>query len=678
MRTIILSILLVSVTLSNAQTKEQQNLFKLAKTEYNQLRYSYAIPLLKEFVKNNKNNAEALSLLANSYSIVNQYDSAIKYYSLAKTAGADVKNKLAEAVASTSDYDKAIKMYAGLEKSSINNARQLGFKNIGKFKNDSLDFNIKYLAINTPFNEFAVLPYNGGIVFESNRATKIKSSNEFGWDGTAFTGLFYSNNLSTSQEIAQVKWLEKTKNMALSELTAQTANDNATASRRYDFKTISYDNNGVVYFNEALNSKYNAGAICFTADSSTAYFTRNQNKSKGIYLLEIWSAKKQDGKWSNFTKLSFNNNSASYFHPALSKDEKRLYFTSDQEGGMGGTDIYYANLDLVGNWSSPVNMGAIINTAGNEMYPTVSESNLYFSSNGHPGLGGLDIYQVVMNKNEIATVQNLGYPLNSAADDMSFTKIGKSGYFSSNRYGSDDIFAFDFDIVMIPITGKVNLSNQSNAPIKVNLYAVNGGVVAYPALQTTIVDANGNYSFRVRPNRDYQIEAIESVAGNKVVASINSNNYIKKGNGYQKDISPIVIAIPEPVIVKEKPTFKNIIDSLKAISADFEILHHDFDMVRIEKSHKQIYNRLIAKIKQTKGGRIVVVSAADCKGTETYNEKLSARRATYITKLISPFSKKNTVVSLHVGENILAEPCEESDNKDKQLENRYTYVFIQK
>ena len=129
-------------------------------------------------------------------------------------------------------------------------------------------------------------------------------------------------------------------------------------------------------------------------------------------------------------------------------------------------------------------------------------------------------------------------------------------------------------------------------------------------------------------------------------------------------------------ILELNKTFNNIIDSLISLTNDFVILHHDFDKVTLEKSHNGEFNKLMARIKKMKGVQIVVLSAADCKGTDEYNEKLSARRSAFISKQVIAASKKNKVTSLHVGEQILAEPCDETADKNKQLENRYTYVFI--
>ncbi len=671
MRTVILTSILFCFCLNLKAQTQSEKFLKMATKEYNELRYAYAIPLFKASLKDNSRNPFALNSLASAYRINNQYDSAIKYFELAKSSGANVANNLSELYANKGAYEMATK-----DKSiyRFNEARYKGFENTNQFKIDSLDYILHYLKINTAFNENAVATLNGSLVFESNRANTIKGSNEFGWDASAFSKLYKTDKIEIASwdSIVPLKWTEKTITAALSDLTATTSNDNTTFTKKYDFKNLQYDDHGVVLFDKQLNSKFNAGAISFTADSSIAYFTRNLVNTNKIHQLEIWSATKSSDSWTNLTRLNFNNKDASYSHPAISKDGNTLYLISDQMGGQGGTDIYYTKKDASGQWGSLVNAGAIVNTSANELYPSFSEGELYFSSNGHPGLGGLDIYKAIFTNGKITSIENIGYPVNSNMDDMSYSKIGSKGYFVSNRYGSDDILSFDYKLVKILLKGKVELSDGSKPIIKVNLYNTTNTL-----LESVNTDLNGYYSLYVRPNRVFQIQAIEP-KGNMANASIDSKSYSGNSSiGYSKSLNTIVInmpALPPPVV--EKVTFNNIIDSLKSLTDDYVIFHHDFDKVTLERSHRSSYKKLLSKARKLKGAKIVIVSAADCKGTDEYNEKLSARRATYLTKNIQSIARKNEYVSMHVGERILAEPCDEKASKEKQLENRYSYVFI--
>lgn len=671
MRTVILTSILFCFGFSvSAQTKNEK-LIKMATNEYKNLRYAYAIPLFKACLKDDPKNTFTLSSLANSYKVNNQYDSAIKYFEMAKSAGASIGYNLTELYANKGAYGNALK-----DKSvySYNEARYKGFENIDQFKVDSLDYTLQYLKINTPFNENAVVHYNNSIIFESNRANSIRGKNEFGWDASAYSKLYKSNNVSIANwdSVKTTEWIEKTPTAALSDLTAATSNDNPTFSKKYDFKNIQFDKEGVELFDKELSNRYNIGAISFTKDSTTAYFTKNLVNTNKVHQLEIWSATKIAGSWTDLTKLAFNNKDASYAHPAISADGNTLYLISDQVGGLGGTDIYYTKKDANGQWGSLINAGTIVNTRFNELYPIISEGDLYFSSNGHAGVGGLDIYKAIMTNGKISSIENIGYPVNSSMDDMSYSKQGFKGYFVSNRYGSDDIFSFDYKLVKILLKGKVELSDGTKPVIKVNLFNN-----ANTLIETVSTDLNGFYSLYVRPNRLFQIQAME-LKGNKAEATINSKAYIGNPSiGYTKSLNTIVINMPPPPApVVEQVRFNNIIDSLKALSSDYIVLHHDFDKTSLEKSHLLEFKTILKRIKLLRQERIVVLSAADCKGTEIYNEQLSERRSKFISNQVRKVNKQLNLTSLHVGERILAEPCDENANKAKQLENRYTYVFI--
>jgi outer membrane protein OmpA-like peptidoglycan-associated protein len=686
MRTILYTLLTLSLATSSIAQKAESSLTKQANIEFSEMRYAYAIPLYKRLIQLNAKDINAHFKLAKCYQINNQYDSAIKYSKLAAEMGANLGNMLPELLANKGDYKNAIAAYSKVN-SPVTSIRQKGFTNLESYSENELNYTIHYLAINTAFNELAPVSFKNGLVFESNRANKINGKNEFSWDGSAYSKLYFTTNKDTIplDSASKLSWIEKPYKIAISDLAKQTVNDaNKIFTRKFNFKKIPFQKNEVVYFDEDFNSKFNVGAICFSSDSNTAYFTRNQELKQGSninnenHLLEIWSTTKVDDKFSNFMKLPFNNINASYFHPALSKNEKRLYFISDQEGGKGGADLYYVDKDAEGNWGSPINAGDKVNTAGSELYPTIADSNLHISSNGHEGLGGLDIYKVIFQKDKIIGVENLGLPINSATDDMSFTKTKNIGYFISNRYGTDDIFSYEYALKKIKLNGKVLTSDGSKPIITVKLYALNPQVL----LDTKELDQNSNYSFSVPANTPLYILAAEP-QGNKADMTTNSKGYQLTGKEYVKSVQDLIINIPapKPVVIAQQPkvSFNNIIDSLKSLTKDYVQLHHIFDRTKLMKEELKAYNSLVKRVKSIKNARIIVVSAADCMGNANYNEKLSSRRSDAITAQLRKRSKNNTYVSLHLGERVLVEACDiQHYSRKKQRLNRYTYVFIQK
>lgn len=662
--------------------KPKASLLTLAKTEMGQLRYAYAIPFLKKYIKEGKVDSASLSMLGQCYKMQNRFDSAIYFYQKLDSLIPVRSNDLAELYATVGDYDKAIKSYQNLialqsDKStavySMYERRLQGFLTRSKFDRDSLDYKVRYLQINTPYNEFGAALLDSGFVFESNRSKKVTRNNEFGWDGLPFTKLYYqlsTKDLATDS-IIYGNWKEKSVNKGISDKTPSLVNDNRSLQNQFDLQKL----NGAPkvespLFAPGFGGDYNFGSISFTADGMQAFFTKNQTNAKGIKQLEIWSTRRVNNGWNAPVKLYFNNPAHSYFHPAITPGGERLFFVSDQPGGIGGTDIYYVNRNEDGSWDATVNAGAGINTAANELFPTFYESNLYFSSNGHEGLGGLDIY-----KFKSTGVENLGKPINSEKDDLVFSARDNKGFFSSNRYGSDDIFSYEYKLVKISINGEVTLDGIKKPGIKVTLLSNgNDGYKAGTILDSLYTDANGNYDFKVKPNREYQL-LIEDGNGNKSLQEIGANGYVN----LNKDLGQFNFVTPkkvEPVIVSTKRTFASVVDSLKSVTKDFIMVHHDFDKVNIVKQDKKIYNELQNRLQDLRGVTIVVVSATDCIGSDDYNEALSSRRTQKIKKDLSKYGGNNFVL-MPVGEKQLIMGCAESDkDKNKQLENRYSYVFV--
>ena len=253
------------------------------------------------------------------------------------------------------------------------------------------------------YSDFSPTIYKDGIVFVSSRHNK---GPKFKWDDSPFLDLFY-----TESDVASAK-----------------------------------------PFSEALNSKYHEGPIAFYDEYTKAVFTRSNYLDKELGLTEEgvnnlqmytadWDQSKSD--WTNIQPVDFNLKDYSFGHPAITVDNSKMYFISDMPGGFGGTDLYLSERNEFG-WGEPVNLGEVINTPGNEMYPFVdNEDNLYFASNGHGGLGGLDVYQVKLTDRLV--IRNMGYPLNTTADDfgLTLTPDGDIAYISSNREGADNIFQID-------------------------------------------------------------------------------------------------------------------------------------------------------------------------------------------------------------------------------------------
>ena len=617
-------------------------------------------------------------------------------------------NIIPELYAFVGNYTKAKELYLNLiaeNNTLLSNARVYGFSNLDKFTKDSLDYKIAYTNINTPYNDYNAVLYKEGLVFESNRVNKIykkskskkkkdifkKYEQEFAWDGAGYSKLYFipSTDSIHSDSLSVGFYNEKVFKYAIDDYSLNTSNDSRKIPTTYDKKVANFSNTIKAEVFKPFQNDLNIGSISFTQDCNTAYYTKNQEKSKGVYQLEIWESKYINGVWTRGSKLFINNANYSFFHPAITPDGKRLYYVSDDPTGNGGTDIYFIDKNEDGSWKPTQNAGQDINTEGDELFPTYYNGSLYFSSNGHPGMGGLDIFKLERNNKGGLLIKNMGYPINSSKDDLGFSINKNTGFFSSNRNGSDDIYSFDFIQANIVIKGKLLVDNNCVGNKRIYLYQndQNGNEVL---IDSAMLDSECNYQFSVRPNQSFSIVAYDS-EGNKLSYAVESNDYSKSNDSYIKNMAIINLPLPKKVLedrlVKQKAvqlaeelamakTFKLTIDSLKALTKDYIELHHPFDQVYVVKEDLNSYYKIIERVKRMKGKKIIIVSATDCNGSFEYNENLSERRAKRIYTTLSKLSTNNVIIR-NVGERELIEACDKaSNNKALQKVNRYSYVFI--
>jgi outer membrane protein OmpA-like peptidoglycan-associated protein len=344
---------------------------------------------------------------------------------------------------------------------------------LARFYKDSSYIKVSLLNINSPQSDFSPTLYKNGLVFTSAR--KGNTNKVFGWNNTSFLDLYYVEDTAkikpASGELLQILNSNSSEyaSKVHSDETRQTSNDSPVLGYLSDNNSTinnNADTLGIKRFDDAINSKFHEGPAAFYRSGDTMLFTRNSyngggtEKSKeGIVKLQIFTATKANGNWGNVQEFSFNNKDYSVGHPALSSDNKTLYFISDMPGSIGGTDIYSSTWDG-SKWNTPVNLGKKVNTEGDEMFPYISsDGRLYFSSNGHAGLGGLDIFKV---DSSFSTVTNMGFPINTMKDDFGilFTNE-RNGYFSSNRkrgLADDDIYSF---YIAPPIKLKVLVLNEN-------------------------------------------------------------------------------------------------------------------------------------------------------------------------------------------------------------------------
>ncbi len=273
---------------------------------------------------------------------------------------------------------------------------------------------------------------------------------------------------------------------------------------------------------KSLTSEYYAGYPSVSKDGNTLYFTSNssdKNKyspkktkkadysSNGVNVLKIFRTQYENGSWSDKEELSFNSNEYSCAHPFITEDGKTLYFVSNMEGSIGGYDVYKATLNGDGTFSKPQNLGENVNTPLDEMTPSFVNNNLFFSSRGHFGFGGSDIFKAELNDdNSFSKADNVGKPLNSSFDDFAFmpNKGGVSGYLSSNRdgeNGEDKIYSYK----LLPSEFKVidKETGEAIAETKITVYEKVDG--EWVESSVSVTDENGVWGANFAKNKDYKI-----------------------------------------------------------------------------------------------------------------------------------------------------------------------------
>jgi outer membrane protein OmpA-like peptidoglycan-associated protein len=416
---------------------------KDANKYYNNLSYHNAIPLYKLALLRDTANTEALVKLGDCYRLTAQFADASDAYTKAIASGTvspEVYLYCGEALMSTEKYDEAkavITKYKSL-KPTDDRAQLLlnGIENRSTFASESSATQLKKLGLNTGAGEFCPVYFNGGLVFTSNRPSLRWIGNQHGWTGKDFYTLYYAKGNGANFGMVEA-------------------------------------------FASELSNKYHNGPVSISPSGTEMYYTSNNvsdgkrvRDAEGITRLKIFMSKWENGQFIGGTSMPFNNDRYNTMHPAISYDAKTIYFTSDMPGGKGGTDIWKSTFD--GNsWSKPENLGDRVNTSGNESFPYISkDGQLYFSSNGHEGLGGMDIFVVSMNGTGKA--KNFGAPMNSSADDFGVyvNPDGMTGYFSSNREGAgdnDDIYYFKKTCVLTKVTVVDEKTGQplANAEVRV-------------------------------------------------------------------------------------------------------------------------------------------------------------------------------------------------------------------
>ena len=629
---------------SNLQPKENDPLLKKAVMEYEQLHYVSAIDLFLQFKKKFPYYLPATEMLANSYRQIKDYKNSLHWYEqlcAEDEIKADWALYYAEALANNEQYEQSeqwYRKYLGMIPSD-RRAQAFAKMNLQNVSKNPNGYKVKYTNINNNASDYSPIYYKKGLLFSSNR--KESAGPLFKWDNTSFSDLYVIDDLESIQA-------------------------SATAEVSKPLEVHKAPGN--------VNSSYHEGAAVLLPEGSLM-FTRNnysggrtRTSSDGINKLKLFTA---GGKnWTDIEEFPYNSNEYSVGHPAISPKGDILIFASDKPGGFGGTDLYYSvRIGPEKLWGKPVNMGPKINTEGNEMFPYWDKDHtLYFSSTGHAGLGGLDIFEVKLKDLKPQyPPKNLGMPINSAADDFGLinNKDGSKGFFSSNRAGNDHILSFEKKDYTIMLEGLV-IDASTKRPIASSTVDIRSSEGALTMVNT---DQYGKFSMELKRETEYDFLAQKSSYLN------NGTNLSTSGVEEDKTFN-VVIELNKP-----KTDQQWVLDHCDSLKRLFQVqnIYYDLDKSNIRPDARPALDQLFELMMAHPEISINTASHTDTRATVAYNTKLSQRRGQSVKSyLVDRGIAASRVLVQFYGKSHLVNNCNEQPCTEamQQLNRRTEFEII--
>ena len=628
----------------------QQDKIDKANKEYEKYAFIDAQKIYLKVASKGYRSKELFQKLGNSFYFNSDYKNAAKWYNeLMKDHLVEVDPeyyfRYAQSLKAIEAYDESNKFMSKFFDSKKNDLKpkinKVEINYLDEIKQQSGRYKIKNIEANSSYADFGPAYYGNRVVFTSSRDTGVFSKRVHDWNNQPFLDLYNSKIEKKTGELITIK-----------------------------------------NFDSKLNTRYHESTPTFTKNLKTIYFTRNNyndgnygQASDGINKLKIYKAtQNENGTWSKARSISINNDEYSISHPALNPDNTKLYFVSDMPGGYGNTDLYVATIAEDGTLGDPENLGPEINTAGRESFPFISEKgDLYFASNGHLGLGGLDLFVAKFdNDNQLNKIYNLGEPVNSSKDDFAYIvrESKKTGYFSSNRsggIGDDDIYKF-FQLedirekCEILLTGTIadKDTGLSLKGAKVTLYDTNNEI-----LNSIVLDSDKSFSFYVECNKDYFLrgEMIDYSSAEQLVTTPKSNDTINVDLKLNKNIKTAKIGEDIGKILNLNP------------------IYFSFDKYTIREDAKTDLAKVIEVMNEYPSMKIDVRSHTDSIGDDTYNMELSEKRTEAAIKYIIEKGgiNKERLTGKGYGETQLINNC---DNNSKcsaekhQLNRRSEFIIL--
>lgn len=631
----------VSAQQDSIPDKQLVRIMEKADERYKQYSFSPAIDIYKKVLDKGYTSADLLKKLGNSYYFNAKYQEAAEIYKKLEATYPDQMSvedvfRYAQSLKSVGEYDDAAKIMASF-KEMTSSMVDYDEDYMAKIEKNSGRYSVKQFPYNSKYSDFAAAYYEEGLIFASDRDTGNFARYRHTWNARDFLDLYKVNADSIS-------------------------------------------NNKVVKLGGEVNTRLHESTSVVSKDGSTMYFTRNnffdgrkKKDEEGIIRLKIYSAENIDGIWTNIVELPFNSDSYSVAHPMLSPDGKKLYFVSDMPGSLGESDIFVTEIIGDGTYGPIKNLGSNINTMARETFPFISTDGvLYFSSDGHQGLGGLDVFATKIAYNDYTQpVVNVGRPINTPKDDFSYIYDpgDQTGYFSSNRdggMGDDDIYEFvENEPLMLDciqeITGTVRdrISNEVLAGATVKIIDEENNEVS-----STITDSNGNY-----------ILELDCSKGNFVRAS---------RDGYVPAEEYLPISDGKPKIVDfylERDLVTGGFGDDLAKLLQLSTIYFDLNKYNIRPDAEIEIQKVIVAMEKYPSLKIKVNSHTDSRGVDAYNLWLSQKRAqSTVDYMVSKGISSERLKGEGFGETRLVNNCAngvQCSEEQHQLNRRSEFIIYE-
>ncbi|WP_330444442.1 OmpA family protein [Flavobacterium sp. C4GT6] len=633
--------LLITLLLSGYINSQEQKKIVAADTKFNKYAFVDAIEIYESVIKQGYRSPELFQRLADSYYFNGQYAKAEEYYreyfTEEEKPNSEYLYRYSLCLKSKGKFtlaDSLMNVFVAQNKQDYR-ARLFSDKEdyLEVIEENSGRYKISDLGINSDYSDYGPYILNNKLIFTSSRPNSRRPLIDK-WSNQPYSSIYSA--------------------------------DNTPDGNFYDVKI----------FDKNILSQYHESTPVFTKDGKTIYFTSSnveilQKKGEQKLLLKLYKATYDGESWGDVKELSINEKYSNNAHPALSPDEKWLYFVSDRYGTVGSSDIYRVSINEDGTFGEPENLGLNINTEGRETFPYVSANNkLYFASDGHPGLGGLDVFCADISEDgSLKQPVNVGKPVNSESDDFSFiiNDFSRIGFFASNRtnnFKSDNIFKIN-EISPIPedfgqhkpIVGKV-LGVDNIA--KITLFDFQ-----YDKILETKTNKEGEYNlgelgfgqYRIKVESDgYEIiEATFTVAKDKPEKAELTQELKKKS----LELSPGT----------------NLRDILNIRDLFFELNESDINQLA-----EADLAKILVFLKKNSEVKVKICAHTDSRGNEFYNLKLSQRRA-YTTKswLVDHGIDSNRIIAVGYGESKILNHCTNGvlcSEEEHQLNRRVDFILF--